>query len=152
VSVPKMDPIKIREVFIYFNIQYFEGLLPVDLPITWSNRMTLTAGKFMVLKPGKPMEIRLSYTLLKLRTREDVIDTLVHEMIHAFLWITKGNDDRKLHPDGHGPAFKGHMKRINHKEGTKMSIYHYFYKEVEYYRQQRKAKKAKSQAEAEAEG
>ena len=37
------------------------------------------------------------------------METLLHEMIHAYLFVTDGNDDH----DGHGPAFHTHMHRIN---------------------------------------
>ena len=47
-------------------------------------------------------------------------------MIHAYLFITDGNDDH----DGHGPAFHEHMYRINKEAGTKISVYHNFHDEV----------------------
>ncbi len=44
--------------------------------------------------------IRLSVPLLKLRPRKDLVETLLHEMIHAYLFVTDGDDDH----DGHGPG------------------------------------------------
>ncbi|KAM9495938.1 DNA-dependent metalloprotease SPRTN isoform 2-T2 [Clarias gariepinus] len=57
--------------------------------------------------------------------------TLLHEMIHALLFVTQNNRDR----DGHGPEFCKHMNRINQASGTKISIYHSFHDEVDVYRQ-----------------
>lgn len=70
--------------------------------------------------------IRLSLPLLKLRPRRDLVETLLHEMIHAYLFVTDGDDDH----DGHGPAFHEHMYRINREAGTKISVYHTFHDEV----------------------
>ena len=66
--------------------------------------------------------------LLKLRPRKDFVETLLHEMIHAFLFVTDGNDDH----DGHGPAFHNHMHRINKEAKTNISVYHNFHDEVRF--------------------
>ena len=55
-----------------------------------------------------------------------MVETLLHEMIHAYLFVTDGNDDH----DGHGSAFHEHMYRINKETGTKISVYHNFHDEV----------------------
>lgn len=57
--------------------------------------------------------ITLSEPLLKLRPRKDLVETLLHEMIHAYLFVTNNNQDR----DGHGPEFHKHMYRINAEAG-----------------------------------
>lgn len=44
--------------------------------------------------------------------------TLLHEMIHALLFVTQNNRDR----DGHGPEFCKHMNRINQASGTKITV------------------------------
>lgn len=44
--------------------------------------------------------------------------TLLHEMIHALLFVTENNRDR----DGHGPEFCKHMNRINKASGTKITV------------------------------
>ncbi|KAJ8678803.1 hypothetical protein QAD02_014590 [Eretmocerus hayati] len=75
--------------------------------------------------------ISLSTPLLKLRPRKDLIETLLHEMIHAFLFLTNNNRDR----DGHGPEFQKHMRRINGQAGTNITIYHTFHEEVKLYQQ-----------------
>lgn len=63
--------------------------------------------------------ITLSEPLLKLRPRKDLIETLLHEMIHAFLFVTHNNKDR----DGHGPEFHKHMFRINKEAGEWISLF-----------------------------
>uniref|UniRef100_A0A0K2T855 Protein with SprT-like domain at the N terminus n=1 Tax=Lepeophtheirus salmonis TaxID=72036 RepID=A0A0K2T855_LEPSM len=73
----------------------------------------------------------LSVPLLKLRPRKDLVETLLHEMIHAYLFVTDRNDNH----DGHGPEFHKHMYRINKETGTKISVYHSFHDEVNLYKQ-----------------
>lgn len=75
---------------------------------------------------GGLCDIALSEPLLKLRPRKDLVETLLHEMIHAFLFVTSRDQDR----DGHGPNFQSHMHRINNAAGLKISIYHDFHEEV----------------------
>ena len=71
--------------------------------------MTVCAGLCSYSPRQGFCSIRLSVPLLKLRPRKDFVETLLHEMIHAYLFVTDGNDDH----DGHGPAFHSHMHRIN---------------------------------------
>jgi hypothetical protein len=54
------------------------------------------------------------------------VETLLHEMIHALLFVTERNTDH----DGHGPNFCAHMKRINGITGANISTYHTFHQEV----------------------
>lgn len=49
------------------------------------------------------------------------METLLHEMIHAFLFVTDNNDDDH---DGRGPEFHKHMYRINAATGAGISVYH----------------------------
>ncbi|XP_024943002.1 sprT-like domain-containing protein Spartan isoform X2 [Cephus cinctus] len=75
--------------------------------------------------------ITLSAPLLKLRPRKDLVETLLHEMIHGYLFLTNNNRDR----EGHGPEFCKHMVRINKEAGTNITIYHTFNAEVRLYQQ-----------------
>lgn len=55
--------------------------------------------------------------------------TLLHEMIHALLFVTQNNKDR----DGHGPEFCKHMNRINKDSGTNITVGITFYIVVVHY-------------------
>ena len=85
--------------------------------------MTICAGIFYLREGGI---IRLSEPLLKFRPRQDLIQTLLHEMIHAYLYITRNFKDR----GEHGDEFKGHMNRINKLANTNITVYHSFHDEV----------------------
>lgn len=119
----------IHGLFLAFNKQYFWSSLDM-VTVQWSNRMTVCAG---LCRYEKGLcSINLSVPLLTLRPRKDLVETLLHEMIHAYLFITnKDHRDR----DGHGSEFCKHMYRINVKAGTKISIYHNFHEEVKLYQQ-----------------
>ncbi|XP_052442285.1 DNA-dependent metalloprotease SPRTN [Carassius gibelio] len=120
----------VRAMFLQFNDQFFWGKLS-GVEVRWSPRMTLCAGVCSYEGRGGLCSIRLSEPLLKLRPRRDLVQTLLHEMIHALLFVTQNNRDR----DGHGPEFCKHMNRINQASGTNITIYHSFHDEVDVYRQ-----------------
>uniref|UniRef100_A0A3B1JNG8 DNA-dependent metalloprotease SPRTN n=1 Tax=Astyanax mexicanus TaxID=7994 RepID=A0A3B1JNG8_ASTMX len=119
----------VRAMFLQFNDMFFWGKLS-GVEVKWSARMTC-AGVCSYEGRGGLCSIRLSEPLLKLRPRKDLVETLLHEMIHALLFVTQNNRDR----DGHGPEFCKHMNRINKATGTNISVYHSFHDEVDVYRQ-----------------
>ncbi|KAM3861492.1 DNA-dependent metalloprotease SPRTN [Diretmus argenteus] len=126
-----MDPSPdVRAMFLEFNHMFFWGKLS-GVEVKWSPRMTLCAGVCSYEGRGGLCSIRLSEPLLKLRPRKNLVETLLHEMIHALLFVTQNNRDR----DGHGPEFCKHMSRINKASGTNITVYHTFHDEVDLYRQ-----------------
>lgn len=120
----------IHVLFLQFNDRFFWGKLHT-VEVRWSPRMTSCAGVCVYQGRSGFCSVRLSLPLLKLRPRKDLVETLLHEMIHAFLFVTKNNRDR----DGHGPEFHKHMNRINQEAGTRISVYHSFHDEVRLYQQ-----------------
>jgi len=79
-------------LFSIYNEVYFQGILgPVS--VEWSTRMTVCAGLCEFRSQGG-CKIKLSEPLLKFRPLEDMLNTLLHEMIHAYLFLTGGNMDR----------------------------------------------------------
>jgi SprT-like domain-contaning protein Spartan len=117
----------IRALFQEFDKKYFWNRLGSCI-VEWSKRMTICAGIFYLREGGI---IRLSEPLLKYRPRKDLIETLLHEMIHAYLYLTRNFKDR----GEHGDEFKSHMNRINRLAGTSITVYHSFHDEVNYHRQ-----------------
>ncbi|XP_078590566.1 DNA-dependent metalloprotease SPRTN-like isoform X2 [Branchiostoma floridae x Branchiostoma japonicum] len=120
----------VHALFLEFNATFFWGKLDC-VEVKWSPRMTLCAGLCCYEGRGGLCCIKLSLPLLKLRPRKDLVETLLHEMIHALLFVTHNNKDH----DAHGPEFLKHMKRINNQAGTNISVYHNFHDEVDVYRQ-----------------
>lgn len=126
-----IDPTpNIHTLFVQFNTRFFWNVLS-SVQVKWSNRMTSCAGVCTFHSRNKECIISLSAPLLKLRPRKDLVETLLHEMIHAYLFLTNNDRDR----DGHGPNFCKHMYRINKEAGTNITIYHNFHDEVRLYKQ-----------------
>ena len=118
-----IDPIPdIRELFVQFNETYFDGKV-ASVEVKWSPRMTTCAGICRYQGRGGLCSIGLSTPLLKLRPRSDLVNTLLHEMIHALLFVTNNNTDR----EGHGGEFHKHMHRINAQSGSNITVYHTFH-------------------------
>ncbi|CEF70040.1 Domain of unknown function SprT-like domain-containing protein [Strongyloides ratti] len=125
-----IDPIPdIYEHFNRYNNLIFNNKLG-GCEVKWSKRMTLCAGNCRYIPRSGECIISLSEPLLKLRPRCDFVNTLLHEMIHAYLFVTKNNRDR----DGHGPEFQSWMNKINKICGTSVTIYHTFNAEVRHYK------------------
>ncbi|XP_028162121.1 sprT-like domain-containing protein Spartan [Ostrinia furnacalis] len=125
-----IDPTpNVHTLFIHFDKVFFWAKLASRAVVRWSKRMYSCAGICSYEGRGGLCDIALSEPLLKLRPRKDLIETLLHEMIHAYLFIT--NRDRER--DGHGPNFQAHMHRINKSAGLNISIYHDFHDEVKLY-------------------
>ncbi|CAO1416150.1 unnamed protein product [Diamesa tonsa] len=106
------------ELFNNFNHDYFQNKLD-DVKLELSTRMKTGAGIFYPRseKRGNRAVIRLNKPLLALRTRKDLIDSLLHEMIHAYL-SEIGIEEQ------HGPNFKAKMKEINSLAETNITIKH----------------------------
>lgn len=119
----------LQALFMQFNDHFFWGQLEA-VEVKWSKRMTQCAGLCTYEGRGGMCSIRLSEPLLKLRPRKDLVETLLHEMIHAYLFVSNNNKDRSEH----GPEFCKHMHRINRLTGANITIYHDFHDEVEEYR------------------
>ncbi len=102
----------IHELFIFFNLAFFNNKLDVVI-LEWSTKMTLCAGicyyqvriVALTLFQDGLCTIRLSKSLLKFRSEEELQETLIHEMIHAYLFLTKKGYSRDG-TDGHGPVIK----------------------------------------------
>ncbi|XP_049788287.1 DNA-dependent metalloprotease dvc-1-like [Schistocerca cancellata] len=130
-SLEYTDPTPdVHALFFQFNDRFFKGRLGAVV-VEWSSRMTKNAG-FCKFEGGDGLcTIRLSEPLLKLRPRRDLVETLLHEMIHAYLIVYK-NDSNGY---GHGPEFQKYARRINREAGTDIEEFHHFYEEVHFCRQ-----------------
>ena len=112
----------IHELFVSYNEAYFEGKL-AGVRVSWSKRMTRCAGLCYYSKRLGDCSIRLSECLLQYRPFSDLVNTLLHEMIHAYIFLTEKVLDR----DGHGPVFQRKMKEINQKGKWVSMLYSPFF-------------------------
>ncbi|KAF2202743.1 hypothetical protein GQ43DRAFT_430514 [Delitschia confertaspora ATCC 74209] len=132
--------VDIHDLFGYYNILYFGKLLVPRVEVLWSPRLTLCAGICELSKDpstGKYTRIRLklSTPLLQYRPRSDTINTLLHEAIHAYFFITTSwQHSRGDDGTGHGVGFQLLADAINNHGGYEITIYHTFHDEVDSYR------------------
>ncbi|KAK2198434.1 bifunctional SprT-like domain-containing protein Spartan/SprT-like [Babesia duncani] len=127
-TIEDWDTFDLNDAFRYYNDLCFDGALEAVV-VGWSNRLTLCAGKCYHRGRGF-CEIRLSEPLLRYRSANECKETLLHEMIHAYLFA---KNKSKRHA-GHGKDFIWHMNRINEITGLNVTIHHNFRREVEYHR------------------
>lgn len=121
----------IQALFTAFNVKFFQHKLDC-VALEWSRRMYQCAGicYYRRSRMGTSITIRLSEPLLKLRQRKDLVETLLHEMIHAYLFVLNIRESN----GGHGPNFKRIMVSINQTAGTNITVYHTFHDEVNAYK------------------
>ncbi|KAJ6796675.1 sprT-like domain-containing protein Spartan isoform X4 [Iris pallida] len=125
----------VHQLFCHYNSLYFGGVLGTCF-VSWSPSRTTRSTSFCSYMDGVACEIHLSELLLKGRTADDVKNTLLHEMIHAFLYVTSNMKDHSYH----GPKFKAKMNAINSSSvtdpqrpssGYSITIHHQFQKKVD---------------------
>lgn len=136
------DPfIDIHELFGLYNTLYFRSLLVPKVEVSWSSRLTLSAGICELVRDASNnnkytrIRLKLSEALLKYRAKSDVVDTLLHEAIHAYFFITTSwRHSRGDDGTGHGDSFLLLADAINDHGGYKVTVYHTFHDEVDSYR------------------
>ncbi|RDI85768.1 Zinc finger protein [Venturia inaequalis] len=131
--------VDIHQLFGLYNTVYFRSLLLPRVEVYWSSRLTLCAGICELVKDdeGKYRRIRLklSEALLKYRPRSDTINTLLHEAIHAYFFLTAGwRHSRGDDGTGHGTGFLLLADAINSHGNYDITVYHTFHDEVDSYR------------------
>lgn len=131
----------IHSLLALYNTLYFRSLLLPAVELSWSPRLTLCAGTCeLVRDPANNnkytrVRLKLSEPLLKFRPRSDLLDTLLHEAIHAYLFLTTSwRHSRGDDGTGHGQGFLMLADAVNEHGGYGVSVYHSFHDEVESYR------------------
>ncbi len=98
----------LENLFQELNKRHFGDALPIP-KLVWNSRLRSSAGRFAPgsrnpLRPKTP-EIEVASYLKELADAEfHIRDTLLHEMVHYFLWHQKK-------PYGHTPEFHQILKR-----------------------------------------
>lgn len=105
----------LRALYDYFNQTRFGGILPSDIPVRLSDRMTSSLGHMRV-DEGHPdarrvAEIALNVDLMLESNGAERADTLLHEMAHAADYLESGHA-------GHGPSWKAWARRVGCRPTT----------------------------------
>ncbi len=95
--------------FHALNQEHFQGSLPLCKTI-WNSRLQTSAGRFHPgsrnpLRPKEPLIEVASYLRDIPDGEKHIRDTILHEMIHYYLWWNKK-------PYGHTKEFRHIMKRV----------------------------------------
>lgn len=107
---------ELKTQFDIYNTKYFNSKLPSTMLITVSSRFTTTAGRFSY-DLTRPYTNKITISTLYIENKpEDILDTLLHEMIHAYL------HQLGYYKENHGTLFKQEMARIN-SYGHNITIY-----------------------------
>jgi hypothetical protein len=142
--------VDIHELFGLFDALYFESRLSA-VELHWSTRLTLyrprrcrsparltkarSAGICELAKDDagdrSRIRIKLSAPLLQLRPRADVVATLLHECIHAYLFAATSLGHLRSPDGGHGPGFLALASAISSHSGVDISAFHAFHDEVD---------------------
>lgn len=130
--------VDIHQLFRLYDTLYFRDALLPRVEVSWSLRLTLCAGICELLKDenGKYRRIRLklSEPLLKFRPQEDTINTLLHEAIHAYFFVTSSwRHSRGDDGTGHGKGFLLLADAISNHGNYEITVYHTFHDEVDSY-------------------
>ncbi|KAJ3677412.1 hypothetical protein LUZ60_003136 [Juncus effusus] len=129
---PELD---LEALFLHYNDLYFDSEI-ASCSVNWSDSsMTSGTGLCNYQKSSCSCEIILSEPLLRNRSADDLKNTLLHEMIHAYLFFSNNNSRH----DAHGEGFKEMMNSINSStitdclrpnNGYKITLFHDFHDDV----------------------
>ncbi|KAF0912947.1 hypothetical protein E2562_019759 [Oryza meyeriana var. granulata] len=99
------------ELFRHYDGLYFRGALAgAGFSVQWSSPPVRMVGPFGSCTFRKPDNtITLSEPVLKYRSSTDMKNALLHQMIHAILFVKHQRKDCR----GHGPIFRAWMTAIN---------------------------------------
>lgn len=118
----KSDP-KISELFNKLDKSYFNGKLTKSgVQVDWSKEITTCTGLCKSYHDVNCL-IRLSQPLLRNRPQTVLVETLLHEMIHALLLVTNQDHDHEFHSE----AFHRNMRRINREGSYNITVDHTFH-------------------------
>ncbi|XP_014557705.1 hypothetical protein COCVIDRAFT_25708 [Bipolaris victoriae FI3] len=130
----------VHTLFALYDTLYFRNLLLSRVEVLWSSRLTLCAGICELSKDPKTghwsrIRLKLSSPLLQYRPRSDTINTLLHEAIHAYFFITTSwTHSRGDDGTGHGRGFQLLADALNNHGDYQITVYHSFHDEVDSYR------------------
>ncbi|XP_037030967.1 sprT-like domain-containing protein Spartan [Bradysia coprophila] len=119
----------IQDLFKSLDAKFFDGVLSKNgIQLEWSKSIGLYDAGHCVCVKENLIKISLNERLLKYRTRKNLVETLLHEMIHASLFLDQDPDSSE-----HGPSFIKIMNRIYRQTGADVSVYHDYHNEIALY-------------------
>ena len=105
------------DAFERFNRRVFSNRLPSAISVSWSKRLTTTAGMTRIQETTKACRIELSEKVIVNQHRLE--STLLHELCHAAAFLI----DNEMDPP-HGTAFRRWADRAEDTTGIAVSTCH----------------------------
>ena len=111
--MPAASGLDLRSLFLDYNLQYFDNLLP-EVPIRWNKRLRRSMGRCL-FKRGRAEQHERQTAVLGIELQPGLSaaqleKTLVHEMCHV--WAFVEHNER-----GHGPHFWQKMSLLGFPDG-----------------------------------
>lgn len=99
----------VETYFDKFNKEYFSGILPRPIfKVSVCTTTLFTYGEFQEAIPGSEEKCVIRISDVYEGPEEFFSNTLIHEMIHYYLYFTNNKDKTS-----HGPNFRRECRRIN---------------------------------------
>ena len=122
----------IGELFMKYNQIYFDNKLEfciVQWSDTYKHPVNMYENSGYCYYNGKICYIYLSKPILQYRPTKEIIETLIHEMIHGYLYLM---DVHHHDRSDHGKRFISIMNAINYStKYIKITVYHYCHSEMD---------------------
>nr|XP_019545015.2 LOW QUALITY PROTEIN: acidic repeat-containing protein [Aedes albopictus] len=111
------------QLYEMYNQNVFENKM--DIPLSWNNKLTCTAGRCFNIKKNGERSCRIELSDKVITCAERMRSTLIHEMCHAAAWIHNGEN-------GHGKHWKNWTYRARRvfPELPPITVCHHY--EIEY--------------------
>jgi len=103
---PEDEPlvVKLAQWHARYNADHFDGALKT-IPVRVSRRMKSRLGHYTAAGDGRSGEIAISWRHLRRHGWQEVLDTLLHEMVHQW-------QDETRRPIDHGRGFRAKAREI----------------------------------------
>lgn len=115
-SRPEDEPVadRLRDWHARYNAEHFGGALKT-VPVRISRRMKSRLGHYTAATPGTSGEIAISYRHYRRHGWTEVLQTLLHEMVHQW------QDETGL-PLDHGPWFRAKAREVGIPAAAKRGV------------------------------
>ena len=103
---PEDEPLaaKLVQWHARYNAEHFDGALET-IPVRVSRRMKSRLGHYTAAGDGRSGEIAISWRHLRRHGWQEVLDTLLHEMVHQW-------QDETRRPIDHGRGFRAKAREV----------------------------------------
>ena len=111
--------IDINQLFVEFDFIFFESIVSKVFSLSFSNKLVSKAG----ICDYKNCIIKLNRNLLDYLNEKSVKEVLLHEMVHAYIYLAHRSPEHLKH----GKLFKKYSKIINETLQINITVTHNYH-------------------------